>query len=148
MVSERFDRMPSYWINTVSLEHVQRGVEGGFTQANHGRPTTLRRLARGDLVVFYSPRTAYPDGEPLQCFTALGRVADDAPYQAEMTPTFRPWRRRTEFLRCQEAPIRDLVGALAFIPDPKRWGYPFRRGLFQIGEEDFRRIADAMRTEI
>jgi hypothetical protein len=53
-----------------------------------------------------------------------------------------------EFLPCQEAPIRDLVGALAFIPDPKRWGYPFRRGLFQIGEEDFRRIADAMRTEI
>jgi hypothetical protein len=140
--------MPSYWINTISREHVQRGVEGGFTQANHGRPTTLRRLARGDLVVFDSPRVSYPDGAPLQRFTAVGRVVDDAPYQAEMTPTFQPWRRRMEFLPCQEAPIRDLIGALAFIPDSKRWGYPFRRGLFQIGEEDFRRIADAMRAEI
>ena len=29
----------SYWINTVSRDHVQRGVAGGFTQANHGKPT-------------------------------------------------------------------------------------------------------------
>jgi hypothetical protein len=30
-----------YWINTVSLEHVERGVEGGFTQADHGKNTRL-----------------------------------------------------------------------------------------------------------
>ena len=57
-------------------------MEGAFTQANLGRPTTLRRLAAGDLVAFYSPRTSYPDGEPLQQFTALGRVADDETFQA------------------------------------------------------------------
>ena len=42
-----------YWINTMSRDHVMRGVEGGFTQANHGRPTALRKLQRGDVMVFY-----------------------------------------------------------------------------------------------
>jgi hypothetical protein len=136
-----------YWINTVSREHVLRGAEGGFTQADHGRPTRLRQLARGDLLVFYSPRTAYPDGEPLQCFTALGRVADDEPYQVETTPTFKPWRRRLEILSTAEVPIRPLIGELQFITDKKHWGAPFRVGLFPVGEEDFRRMARAMGVE-
>jgi hypothetical protein len=138
--------MPNYWINTVSRSHVQHGIEGGFTQANHGKSTTLKRLARGDLVAFYSPRADYPDGEPLQRFTAVGRVLDDAPYQAEMTPDFHPWRRRMAFLPAEETPIRELIPELAFIPDPQRWGMPFRRGLFQIGEADFQCIARAMRV--
>jgi hypothetical protein len=45
-----------YWINTVSRDHVQTGVEGGFTQADHGKRTRLKRLERGDRIVFYSPR--------------------------------------------------------------------------------------------
>ena len=80
----------AYWINTISREHVRIGVEGGFTQANHGRPTTLRRLRRGDLVAFYSPRTSYPDGDRLQEFTAIARVIDDEPHHAEMRPDFHP----------------------------------------------------------
>ena len=140
--------MPRYWINTVSRDHVRLGVEGGFTQANHGRPTTLRRLARGDLVAFYSPRTSYPDGAPLQCFTAVGCVLDDAPYQAEMTPTFVPWRRRMQFLPCQEAPIQELLGQLTFIKDKTRWGLPFRRGLFEISAADFACVAQAVRAEV
>ena len=140
--------MTNYWINTVSRDHVLTGVNGGFTQANHGRSTVLRRLAHGDLVAFYSPRTRHPDGEPLQCFTAIGRVADDQPYQAEMTPTFHPWRRGMHFLPCEEVPIRDLLTDLAFIEDPKRWGFPFRRSLFQISRDDFRRIAKAMNLQM
>jgi EVE domain len=38
----------------------------------------LRTMARGDWIVFYSPKTAYPDGAPLQAFTAIGQVADGA----------------------------------------------------------------------
>jgi hypothetical protein len=140
--------MAHYWINTVSRDHVLIGVNGGFTQANHGRLTVLRRLARGDFVAFYSPRTRYPDEEPLQRFTAIGRVVDDRPYQAHVTPTFHQWRRAMRFLLCQEAPIRDLLTELTFIEDPKRWGFPFRRGLFQITEDDFRRIANAMNVQI
>jgi hypothetical protein len=140
--------MTHYWINTISRDHVRIGIEGGFTQANHGRDTTLRHLARGDLVAFYSPRTSYPDGDTLQRFTAVGRVVDDSPYQAEMTPTFHPWRRQMRFLACEESSIQPLLDELSFIIDKKRWGYPFRRGLFQISAEDFERIARSMKVEL
>lgn len=135
-----------YWINTISREHVQRGVTGGFTQANHGKATHLRQLAQGDFIAFYSPRTSYPDGEPLQRFTAVGRVLDAQPYQAEMTPDFHPWRRRVEFLPCTAAPIQPLIVSLAFIIDKRQWGFPFRRGLFKIGQEDFAQIMQAMQV--
>jgi len=137
-----------FWINTVSRAHGRLGVEGGFTRANHVRPTTLRRLARGDLLVYYSPRTSLQGGEPLQRFTAIGRIADDEVYQAEMTPTFHPWRRQVDFLASEEAPINDLIDGLGFIRDKQRWGFPFRRGLLEIGEDDFHRIAAAMKAQI
>jgi hypothetical protein len=133
-----------FWVNTVSRDHVLRGVEGGFTQANHGAAAGLKRLARGDRIVFYSPRTDYPDGERLQRFTALGEVTDEAPYQAEMSPDFHPWRRNVSFLPSEETEIEPLIEGLSFIKDKKRWGFPFRRGLFEIDEADFRLIAAAM----
>src|SRR4029077_17096442 len=111
------------WINTVSRDHVERGVQGRFTQANHGKPNMLRKMARGDWIVFYSPRVVHPDGEPLRAFppigqvapptaqprrrlTPVGEVADEEPYQAEMSPDFHPWRRNVDFLDCTETPIR------------------------------------------
>lgn len=135
-----------YYVNTVSGDHLQRGIAGGFTQANHGRISGLKGLRRGDIIVFYSPKTAFEGGEPLQSFTALGRVADDEPYQAEMSPTFHPWRRRVDFLASEVAPIRPLIATLDFIGDKQHWGMPFRRGLFEIPERDFERIAKAMRA--
>jgi hypothetical protein len=38
-------------------------------------------------------------------------------------------------------------GAYDYLPaivDKKRWGYPFRRGLFEVTRRDFERIACAM----
>ena len=137
-----------YFINTVSRDHVQRGVAGGFTQANHGRPTGLKQMKRGDLIVFYSPKTAFEGGEPLQSFTALGRIADDESHQAEMTPTFRSWRRKVDFLEVQETPIRPLLDELSFIEDKQHWGMPFRRGLFAIPADDFEIIARAMHAKL
>ena len=134
----------AYWINTVSRDHVLAGMQGGFTQASHGRPHALRRLKKGDLIVFYSPRTMYPDGEPLQRFTAIARVTDDEPHQADMASDFRPWRRMVEPLQATEAPVGPLIKDLAFIRDKSRWGFVFRRRMFEVGEDDFRRIARAM----
>jgi hypothetical protein len=141
------------WINTVSREHVERGVRGRFTQANHGKPDALRRMSRGDWIIFYSPRTDYPDGEPLQAFTAIGQVVDDEPYQAvaslpasagEPTPDFHPWRRNVDFLTCTETPIRPLIDQLDFIENKERWGYKFRFGVFKIDDHDFEVIRSAM----
>ena len=140
--------MTRYWVNTVSLEHVQAGMEGGFTQADHGRASRLKLLSRGDLLVFYSPRTGFRSGEGLQAFTAIARVSDEAPYRAEMTPEFRPWRRKVQPLPCEPAPVRPLIEKLAFIPDKSRWGFPFRRGLFEISRQDFLLIARAMAVDL
>jgi len=132
------------WINTVCLDHVQLGVQGRFTQANHGKPHALRRMARGDWVVLYSPRTELGGGQPLQAFTALGQIVDDEPYQVEVTPGFLPWRRNVDFLPCTAAPIRPLLDDLAFVEDKKRWGYKFRFGPFRVDDHDLDLIRSAM----
>lgn len=134
-----------YWINTISLEHVLQGVAGGFTQADHGRDTRLRALARGDLIAFYSPRTAMRTGEVLQRFTALGEIADDEPYRVELRPDLRPWRRRVDFEDVAQVPIRPLLAMLGFVTDEQKWGLPFRRGLFEVPAGDFGVIAGALR---
>ncbi len=134
----------NYWINVVSRDHVQRGVASGFTQANHGKASGLKRLKQGDWIVFYSPKTAYEGGEPLQAFTAIGQVADDELYQFAVTPDFIPWRRNVNFKPCQEALIKPLINDLSFITDKTHWGYKFRFGLFQIPEADFMLIQEAM----
>lgn len=134
----------TYWINTVSRDHVLRGVAGGFTQANHGKPHMLKRMARDDWIAFYSPKVEYPDGAPLQAFTAIGRVCDDQPYQEIVTPDFAPWRRKVEFVDVVEAPIHPLIAELGFIEDRRTWGYRFRFGLFRIEEDDFELIRRVM----
>ena len=136
---ERFD-----WVNTISLTHVHRGIEGGFTQADHGSSTRLSRLQAGDRIVFYSPRTDHPDGEPLQQFTAWGVVTGDGVYQVELAPDFHPWRREVRFEPCLPVAARSLIEQLSFVPDARHWGIPFRRGLFRIPAADFDRIALAM----
>jgi hypothetical protein len=133
-----------YWINTVPRSHVLLGVAGGFTQADHGRETRLRQLQRDDWLVFYAPRTELRGGEPLQAFTAIGQISDDVPYQVEMPPRFHPWRRALRVAPSHEAPIPPLIPTLDFIADTQRWDFPFRRGLFAIGQDDFARIAAAM----
>lgn len=133
-----------YWINVVSRDHVYRGVEGGFTQANHGKSHMLKRMHKGDWIIFYSPKTSYEGGDPLQAFTALGQVADEELYQIEMAPSFVPWRRRVTFKTCQEVPIKALLDDLSFITDKQHWGYKFRFGVFEINQQDFVLIKSVM----
>jgi len=133
-----------YWINTISRDHVLRGVEGGFTQANHGKSTVLQRLHQSDWIIFYSPKTLYQGGEPLQAFTAIGQVKDEELYQFEMAPGFVPWRRNVDFKTCVEISIKPLIDDLSFITDKAHWGYKFRFGLFEIPKEDFELISTQM----
>lgn len=122
-------------------------VEGGFTQADHGKDTRLSRLQREEQIAFYSPRTAMGSGETLQEFTGLATVTGEAPYHVEMSADFPPWRLEVEFADLTPAPIRPLIEELSFISDPKRWGLPSRRGLFEVeaGDIDLIRTAMAVR---
>jgi len=141
--------MACYWIGVVSRDHVQAGVRGGFAQLGHGKAAPVRRLARGDRLVYYSPRTAYPDGPALQAFTAIGEVGeviDDAPEQVAQTPGFHPYRRRVRFLEANEAPIAPLLDSLSFTRDKTNWGISFRRSYFQIPQDDFILIERAMQA--
>ena len=81
----------TYWVNTISRDHVRLGVEGGFTQAGHGKASGLKRMRRDDWLVFYSPKTSLRDGQPLQAFTAIGRVVDDELYRVENTGLLVVW---------------------------------------------------------
>ena len=137
-----------FWINCLPKNHVLAGVEGGFTQAGHGKAEPLRRLSSGDVIIFYSSGSLFRAGELLQQFTAIGRVAGGAPYQAKVTQKFNPWRRRVEFIESEDASILPLIAELSFITDKTNWGLALRRGLFEINAPDATLIAAAMRVAL
>src|SRR5262249_10638754 len=117
---------------------------GEFAQLCHGKAPPLRAMARGDWLLYYSPKTDMDGGQPLQQFTAIGRVVGDEVYRRRMTARFVPFRRDVRYMECRPAAIAPLIPKLSFIKDPRRWGFPFRRGYLEIGESDFHRIARAM----
>jgi EVE domain len=138
----------NYWIGVVSRSHVLRGVAGGFAQMNHGKQAPLKRMKAGDGLIYYSPCEAYPDGAPLQAFTALGFIRTGEVYAHDMTPDgvpgFVPWRIDMDYQAVQCAPIKPLIGQLDFIADKTHWGAAFRFGQIKISEADFQKIAKAM----
>ena len=137
-------RETRYWVGVVSAEHVRKGVCGGFAQLCHGKAAPLKRMRPGDWLVYYSPAETMRGGEPVQAFTAIGRVRDGTAYEFDMGGGFVPFRRDVAYLPCRAAPIRPLLAALSFLPDKARWGYVFRRGHVQVPREDFLLIARAM----
>ena len=134
----------NYWIGVVSRSHVEIGVKGRFVQLNHGKKAPLQKFRANDGLVMYSPRTSYPDGEPLQSFTAIGTIVSGEVYQVEMSPDFKPYRVDVRFSRCSEAPIKPLIERLSFIKSKTHWGAAFRFGQLKIPATDFALIAEAM----
>ena len=134
------------WLGVVSADHTQRAVEGGFIQLNHGKRYGVARLRQGDGFAIYSPTEQYRAKTPLRAFTALGVVADDAPYQAEPMSmgergTIQPWRRRIEFLPVHRVTLRDVDLKLTRAPN---WGYQLRRGLVSLDPDDFAVLREVM----
>ncbi|CCH52950.1 UPF0310 protein [Fibrisoma limi BUZ 3] len=133
-----------YWLIVAARDHVLRGVEGGFCQANHGSARNLKRMQNGDGVAFYSPKLTLGETTPLRAFTAIGWVQGDAVYQTTVSPDFEPFRRDITFLESHEAPIAPLIPALHFIKNKTNWGITFRFGFLEIPEDDFLTIAAHM----
>jgi hypothetical protein len=44
----------------------------------------------------------------------------------------------------KEAPIRTLLNDLSFTRERSNWGMMLRRGFFEISEDDYRTIAEAL----
>jgi predicted RNA-binding protein len=137
-----------YWIGVAARDHVQVGVQGGFCQLCHGKSNPLKRMSPGDWIVYYSPRSAFKDGESVQSFTALGQILAGEPYLFDMGNNFVPHRRDVSFVEVQETPIRPLLEDLSFIKNKQSWGYVFRFGLLEIPENDFQAITAAMQVDI
>ena len=75
------------------------GVAGGFAQAGHGKRSGLARMHAGDRIIYYSPKKVYGEDEPLHAFTALGEVSDEEIVQVQMSPDFKPFRRKVKYQR-------------------------------------------------
>ncbi len=135
--------LPRYWILVASLEHVKLGIAGGFAQAGHGKRSGLARMHAGDQILYYSPKVKFGGTEPLHAFTALGEVADDEIVQVEMSPDFKPFRRKVNYTKSGEVKIEPLISDLEFIRNKKSWGGAFRFGMLEIQRKDFERIAKA-----
>ncbi|MFE3756217.1 EVE domain-containing protein [Nocardia tengchongensis] len=134
-----------YWLAVVSRDHVRRGVELGFAQANHGKRAAVERMSAGDGLVYYSPRTGMREGEPIKSFTALGTIAEGPAWQVEeLGGCFRPWRRAVDYDRdARQVPIDDLRTELDLTSVPN-WGIVLRRGLVELTAHDFGLISRAM----
>ena len=136
-----------YWIVVVSKDHIIRGVDAGFMQANHGKAGPLKRMVVDDWVICYSPKQSYSGNAVLQAFTAIGQAADDEVYQYKMSDDFIPYRRNINYNACKEVPIAPLIEKLDFIKNKQSWGYQFRFGFFEIPEQDFNIIKSEMINE-
>jgi len=144
IVAAKFSPEAKYWIIVASKNHVMRGVKEGICQANHGKAGPLRRMKRGDGVVFYSPKETFEGNVKCRKFTALGLIQDDEVFQITMTKDFMPFRRRVDFYKSNDADIEPLLNSLSFIKNKKAWGFVLRFGFIEIPSADFARIAEAM----
>lgn len=132
----------SAWLGVVSRAHVQRGVTGDFAQLCHGKAQPLRRMRRGDWLVYYSPSIELR-GAPLRAFTAVGQVQDDEVFPFDMGGGFVPFRRRVRYLAAREVPLEEVKARLELCASA-HWSMSLRRGHLPLSKADFRLIAAAM----
>jgi predicted RNA-binding protein len=88
-------------------------------------------MHKDDYLLVYSSKISMHGAEKCQCFTAIGKVADDEVYEFDTSPNFKPFRRKIDFYACNEISILPLISALEFIENKKSWGYPFRFGFLK-----------------
>ena len=132
-----------YWIGVVSGDHVAFGVENGLCAFSKGAESAIRKLSDGDRFAYYSPKTEFMAGDPVQKFTALGTIVDATPTLNNWAG-HKIWTAKAVYAAFTPADVRPLLEPLAFVTNPAKWGMAFRRGQFEITEADFRLIEAAM----
>ncbi len=143
--------MRNNWIAVASAEHARRGcavVDQGFMQVCHGKCAPLKRLAPGDRVAYYAPTFTMGSKDRCQRFVSIGLVQTGQPYAFDMGGGFVPFRRDVRYVPARETSILPLLDQFEFVEDRSRWGYKFRFGLFRIGDDDMRLIAQHMQANM
>ena len=135
------------WLAIASADHVAIGRRDGFMQVCHGKGGPLRRIARHDRVIYYSPTKVYGQRDGLMSFTAFGHAAGDQPYRHDMGGGFVPFRLDVAWQIAEPTPIRPLLERLNLTRGKTNWAYPFRFGLLPLDDEDCSVIAAAMGVE-
>ena len=137
-------REKKYWIVVASKDHVKSAIIQGIAQTCHGKSSPLKKMHKGDFVIYYSGKVTIDKPEKCQQFTAMGKVIDDEIYQFQVSDNFCPSRRDIEFYECEDTSILPLINTLDFIQNKKSWGYPFRFGFLEINQHDFNLISKQM----
>ena len=136
--------MVRFWIGVVSENHVKRGLEGEFCQVCHAKGGPLKRMKKGDYLLYYSPKVALDSNQKLQAFTAVGKMKDDRVYQFEMAPDFIPFRRDVEYFQ----PVRSCpIEVARQHPDWKTYAKQLRYGHFEVSCDFFMYIFDYMKIK-
>lgn len=138
------NRKIKYWVIVASKDHVKNGIAEKIAQACHGKSSPLKRMKKGDFVIYYSGKQTLGKPDKCQEFTALGKVIDDDVYPFQVSEDFCPSRRNIEFSPSEDISILPLIEDLDFIQNKKSWGYPFRFGFFEINQHDFDLISSHM----
>ena len=123
-----------YWLGVVSKEHVLRGVEGGFCQVCHGKAVPLKRMKKGDYLIYYSPKISMDSDIKCQEITAIGKMKDERIYQFQMSENFIPYRRNVKFLKLKG---KCSINELREHPEWSKYSKQLRYGHFQVSEEFF-----------
>ena len=58
------------------------GRRGRLLPSQSWQEAPMKLLSKGDGILYYSPREAMGNGAPVKAFTAIGRIADDAPIRS------------------------------------------------------------------
>ena|SRR6218665_819406 len=133
-----------YWVIVASKDHVKKGLSEGFAQTCHGKVAPLKRMRKGDFIIYYSGKQTMGMPDKCQEFTAIGQVENEETYQFQMTADFCPSRRDVTFFEHKDTSILPLIHDLNFIQNKQNWGFPFRFGFFEINKHDFDLISTQM----
>ena len=61
--------------------------------------------------------------------------------------TFVSYRRAVVYYNSKEISVKPLIDQLHFITNKQKWGFMFSRGFFEINNQDYTLIANAMLHE-
>lgn len=88
------ERGIKYWVIVASKDYVKAGITAGIAQACHGKVAPLKRMRKGDFVLFYSGKQTMGKPDKCQEFTAIGEVKNEDTYAVPNDAGFLPFPKR------------------------------------------------------